>query len=156
MGQEYTVSSVVGLGGPTLAVVPKEVMAKRGITQVGITRVVLEIDRLCRGIQDRLHADGPFNVQLIMSENGIPYVIEINPRYSTTVALTIAAGLNEVDVVIRHALGEPIEPLIFQANLVMIRYHTQLYRLEAEWPPSNVGHQDIAYGENFSEERVVT
>ena len=137
-GQEYTVSVVVGLGGPTLAVVPKEVIVKRGITQVGVTRVLPEVDRLCCDIQDRLRADGPFNVQLIMSQDRTPYVIEINPRYSTTVALTIAAGINEVDVVIRHALGKPIEPLKFQPNLLMIRHYTQMYTSEATWPPANV------------------
>lgn len=143
MGREYTVSNVVGLGGPTLAVVPKEVIAKQGITQIGITRIVPEIDRVCRDIQKLLHADGPFNVQLIMSEEGTPYVIEINPRYSTTVALTIAAGLNEVDVVIRHALGEPVGPTTFRPNLMMVRYAAQLYRLVTDWPPSSVVSQTI-------------
>ena len=131
MGTEYTVSCVVGLGGPTLAVVPKECLVKQGSTQIGITRKVPEIDRVCRAIQDRFNANGPFNVQLIMDEDCTPYVIEINPRYSTTVALTIAAGINEVDVIVRHALGETIEPLSFKPDLMMIRYTTQLYKQEA-------------------------
>jgi carbamoyl-phosphate synthase large subunit len=139
IGQEYTVSVVVALGGPTLAVVPKEVIVKRGITQVGITRVAPEIERVCRRIQDRLHADGPFNVQLIMDrETGAPYVIEINPRYSTTVALTIAAGINEVDVVIRHALGEAVGSLAYQPNLLMIRSAAHQYLPEDAWPPAHV------------------
>jgi len=143
-GREYTVSVVVGLGGPTLAVVPKEVIVKRGITHVGVTRVVPDIDRLCRQIQDRLQANGPFNVQLIIADDGTPTVIEINPRYSTTVALTIAAGINEVDVVIRHALGEPIGPLAFQPNLMMVRYPTQMYVPESEWPPPTVTQWGVA------------
>lgn len=140
-GQEFTVSAVVGLGGPTLAVVPKEVIIKRGITQVGVTRAVPAIDRLCREIQDRLRADGPFNLQLMLSQDGTPHVFEINPRYSTTVALTIAAGINEVDVVIRHDEGEPIGPLAFQENLLMIRYPTQFYVPESEWLPARVGQR---------------
>ena len=131
IGTEYTVSCVVGLDGPTLAVVPKECLLKQGVTQIGITRKRLEIDRICRQIQDRLNANGPFNVQLIMGEDCVPYVIEINPRYSTSVALTIAAGINEVDVIVRHALGETIEPLSFKPDLMMIRYVTQLYKQEA-------------------------
>jgi carbamoyl-phosphate synthase large subunit len=135
IGREYTVSVVVGLGGPTLAIVPKEVLNKRNITQVGVTRMVPEIEHICREIQDRLRADGPFNVQLIMTEDRKPYVIEINPRYSTTVALTIAAGINEVDVVIRQALGAPVGSLAFQPNLLMLRYSTQIYVMEDKWPP---------------------
>lgn len=138
IGREYTVSVVVAIGGPVLAVVPKEVIMKRGITQVGVTRVVPEIDSLCRDIQERLQADGPFNVQLIMREDRKPFVIEINPRYSTTVALTIASGINEVDLVIRHALGEFVQPQDFQPDLLMIRYPTQMYIPEAAWPPEHV------------------
>lgn len=137
-GREYTVSSVVGLGGPLLGVVPKEVISKRGITQQAVTRAVPAIDRLCRDIQERVRADGPFNVQLVLDDNGVPYVIEINPRFSTTVALTIAAGVNEVDLVIQHALGEPIGPIVFQPDLLMLRYPTQLYRQVTDWPPDNV------------------
>lgn len=137
-GSEYTVSVVVGLDGTVLAVVPKQVIVKRGITQVGVTRIAPDIEQLCEQIQSRLRADGPFNVQLIMTEQGKAYVIEINPRYSTTVALTIAAGVNEVDVVIRHALGRPLVPCKFQPNLLMLRHYTQRYVPETEWPPKQV------------------
>lgn len=133
-GQEYTVSVIVALGGPTLAVVPKEVLVKRGITQVGVTRQAPAIDRLCRDVQERLHADGPFNVQLMLRPDGAPVVFEINPRYSTTVALTIAAGIHEVDVVVRHALGEPVGALAFQPDLVMVRGTTHTYLPLAQWP----------------------
>lgn len=132
-GREFTVSVVVALGGPELAVVPKEVVIKKGITHVGVTRVVPVIERMCRDIQQRMRADGPFNVQLILAEDGVPYVIEINPRYSTTVALTIGAGINEVDVVMRRALGKPVEKLEFTPDLMMLRHYTALYVHEAEW-----------------------
>lgn len=133
MGAEYTTSAVVTLSGETLAVVPKEVLSKKGITQLGATREVPSIDRLCRDIQERLKANGPFNVQLVLDKNGTPWVFEVNPRYSTTVALTLAAGIDEVDCVLRQADGLSNEPLKFQPDLLMIRYQTQLYVPEAEW-----------------------
>jgi len=137
-GTEFTVSVVVGLDGSILTVVPKEVIIKCGITLVGVTRRVPQIESVCRQIQKRLQADGPFNVQIIMDDEGNPYVIEINPRYSTTVALTIAAGANEVDLVIRHAQGETIQESIdFTPDLMMIRYYTHLYTPESQWPFSN-------------------
>ncbi len=125
-GTEFTVSVVVGLDNSLIAVVPKEVVIKKGITLVGITRISETITSVCREICDKLKPSGPFNVQLIMRD-GIPYIIEINPRYSTTVALTIAAGINEVDLVIRHAEGEILPPVSFTSNLVMNRYYTQEY-----------------------------
>jgi len=133
-GKEYTVSAVVGLDGAILAVVPKEIITKRGITLVGVTRRAPTIEALCRQIQERLQANGPFNVQLVDDDSGQPHVIEINPRYSTTVALTIAAGVHEVDIVIRHAQGEPVPtPIKFVPDLMMIRYHTQEYIPETQW-----------------------
>ncbi len=133
LGTEFTVSAVVGLGGPMLGVVSKEVITKKGITLVGVTRKAPAIDRLCHDIQDRLHASGPFNVQLIVDEAKGPQVIEINPRYSTTVALTIAAGVDEVDVVIQHALGRSVGPLAYTPDLLMVRHHAQVYVPEQEW-----------------------
>lgn len=146
IGREYTVSVVVALGGPTLAVVPKEVVVKRGITEVGVTRIAPRLDAVCRLIQDRLHADGPFNVQFIVDGEGAPRVIEINPRYSTTVALTIAAGLNEVDVVIRQACGHAVGPLAFQPDLMMIRHPAQVYVREGDWHPESVPAEVVAVG----------
>lgn len=133
-GPEFTVSAVVGLGGRIFAVVPKEVVSKKGITLVGITRRSPAIDVLCRDIQDKLHADGPFNVQLIVDAVSGPQVIEINPRYSTTVALTIAAGVDEVDVVIRDARGEMIGPVAYEPDLIMSRHYAQVYVQEHDWP----------------------
>lgn len=126
-GTEYTVSVVVGHDGTVLAVVPKEVIEKRGITMVGITRENYGIDILCRAIQDRLKANGPFNVQLIVGEDGIPRIFEINPRLSTTSILTMAAGVNEIDLFIRHAKGEDVGQSKFKADLRMVRHYNHRF-----------------------------
>ena len=100
-----------------------------------MTRRVPAIDDLVRNIQDRLHADGPFNVQLMLGPSGVPKVFEVNPRYSTTVALTLGAGLDEVDVVLRHALGEPVGSLEWRADVMMVRYTAQAFMNEADFRP---------------------
>lgn len=136
-GTEYTTSAVVGLDGEVLAVVPKEVLSKRGITQLGATRANARIDRLCRDIQQHLRADGPFNVQLMLREDGQAFVFEVNPRYSTTSVLTLAAGVNEFDEVMRRARGQPPRQLTWKPDLVMIRHATELYVPEGEWRPED-------------------
>lgn len=136
-GKEFTVSVVVGLDGSVLSVIPKEIISKKGITLIGVTRRSPKIEDICLKIQERLQANGPFNVQIMMDEGekGNTYVFEINPRYSTTVALTIASGVNEIDLVIRHAHGEAIQgPIEFTPNLMMIRYYAHLYIPESQWP----------------------
>ena len=102
IGPEFTTSVIVGFDNTLLSIVPKEAAEKRGITQVGITRRVPEIDALGRALTTAMAPNGPYNVQLIFGADRVPRVIEINPRYSTTMALTIASGVNEVDAVLRH------------------------------------------------------
>ena len=113
---------------------------KRGVTLVGITRIRPAIDALCRRVQDELRADGPFNVQLIVDHMGVPQIIEINPRYSTTVALTIASGVDEVHLVMQHALGRNMGIPSYCPDLMMVRYYSQEYVLESDWPPAHVRH----------------
>jgi carbamoyl-phosphate synthase large subunit len=137
VGVEYTNSVVVGLDGEVLAVVPKEVLSKKGITQLGVTRANAAMDKLGRDIQKHLHADGPFNVQLMLRDDGVPFVFEINPRYSTTTVLTLAAGVNELDEVMRRARGLPQGRLTFEPDLMMIRHATQIYVRESEWKPDD-------------------
>jgi len=106
-GTEFTVSVTVWRDGNVQAVVPKEIICKKGITRLAVTRHNFQIDRLCRNIQERLKADGPFNVQLRLSKDtGAPLPFEINPRFSTTVSLTIAAGVDELGVLIKQATGQ--------------------------------------------------
>jgi carbamoyl-phosphate synthase large subunit len=137
-GREFTTSVIVGFDNQLLAVVPKEAVEKRGITQVGVTRVVPEIEQLGRDVTRELAPRGPYNVQLILGADRVPRVIEINPRYSTTMALTIASGINEVDAVIRHDRGEPPGPLTFEPDLMMLRYTAQIYVKERDWHPIDV------------------
>lgn len=106
-GTEFTVSVTVWRDGNVQAVVPKEIICKKGITRLAVTRHNPQIDSLCHDVQERLRADGPFNVQLRLSKNtGIPLPFEINPRFSTTVSLTIAAGVDELGGLIKQATGQ--------------------------------------------------
>ncbi|MCF7917296.1 MAG: ATP-grasp domain-containing protein [Candidatus Omnitrophica bacterium] len=125
-GQEFTVSVVVNYSGDVLAVVPKEIIYKKGITKAAITRQVASIQEIAIEIQRKLHANGPFNMQLILKKDNTPVIFEINPRYSTTIALTIASGVDEIDLLIEHQTYSGLL-LPFKENLLMTRFYDQLY-----------------------------
>lgn len=124
VGTEYTVSVVVWRDGEVQAVVPKEIVCKQGITRIAVTRRNCDIEKLCLAIQDNCHADGPFNVQLrIDQQSGQPIPFEINPRFSTTVSLTTAAGVDELGGLISQAVKGK-DPEYFedwQAGVVLLR-----------------------------------
>ena len=96
-GPEYTISVVVWRDGEVQAVIPKEIISKKGITHIAVTRRNFKIESMCCKVQEQLKADGPFNVQLrIDSVTNEPYIFEINPRFSTSISLTMAAGIDEL------------------------------------------------------------
>lgn len=103
-GTEFTVSVVVWRDGDVQAVVPKEIISKVGVTRLAVTRKNRKIHDLCLAIQNEFRADGPFNVQLSMDKNGEPVPFEINPRFSTSITLTMAAGIDELGGILSQAL----------------------------------------------------
>ena len=133
-GKEFTVSAVVALGGPLLTAVPKESLVKRGMSMAAVTRKIPEIQELCRDVQEKLLANGPFNLQLFLTSDGKPQILEINPRFSGSIPLTIAAGVHEVDLIIQYAEEKrPVPTVDFVPDLLMVRYHTQVFLPESQW-----------------------
>jgi carbamoyl-phosphate synthase large subunit len=87
------------------AVVPKEIISKVGVTRIAVTRRNVKIDAICRRIQKKLKANGPFNVQLVLdTQTNEPYPFEINPRFSTSTTLTLAGGIDELGGLVTQAI----------------------------------------------------
>ena len=103
-GEEFTVSVIVWRDGEVQAVVPKKIIRKVGVTQFAVTRKNKKIESLCLKIQKKLKANGPFNVQLRLDKYGTPRPFEINPRFSTSITLTMAAGVDELGGILSQAL----------------------------------------------------
>jgi len=122
-GDEYTTSVTATSDNRLLGTVPKEALEKAGSTTRGVTRDAPAVARSCRAIFRTLEPAGPMNVQQIVDDDGTPYTIEINPRFSSTSCLTAAAGVNEFDLLVRDALGESVSaPDGFNSGVYFIRY----------------------------------
>ncbi|MFC4561141.1 ATP-grasp domain-containing protein [Nocardiopsis mangrovi] len=122
-GTEYTVSVVVWRDGVVQSVVPKEVILKHGVTRFAVTRRHARVAEVCRAVQRELRADGPFNVQLALDAEGEPRIFEINPRFSSTAPLTVAAGVDEVSGLLRQAIGGgPRLADEWREGVVMVRH----------------------------------
>lgn len=100
-GVEYTVGVVVNSLNQLIAVVPKRIISKRGITQCAVTEKNLEILRACVGIVERFKPCNPFNVQLKVEDAKIR-IFEINPRFSTTSILSVEAGVDEFSLAMEY------------------------------------------------------
>ena len=121
-GTEYTTSVVATGDDRLLGTVPKEAIEKQGSTVRGVTREVPAVEESCRAICETLDPGGPINVQQILAD-GTAYTIEINPRFSSTACLTVAAGVDELDLLIRDAAGETVDSTgEFDPGTHLIRY----------------------------------
>jgi carbamoyl-phosphate synthase large subunit len=123
-GEEFTVSVIVGRDGEVQGVIPKQIISKIGVTKAAVTRRNSKIESICVAIQDYFRADGPFNVQLVLDESGEPWVFEINPRFSTSITLTNAAGADELGGLLSQALfgRESYSFKGWQEGVVLIRH----------------------------------
>jgi carbamoyl-phosphate synthase large subunit len=128
-GPEYTTSVVATKDNDLLGIVPKQVIEKEGNTVKGVTQSEDAVICACLRIYDVLEPCGPINVQQIHDEEtNTIYTIEVNPRFSSSACLTVEAGVNELDLLIRNFLGEPIsEPDGFEDNVYMVRYTDQAF-----------------------------
>ena len=138
-GPEYTVSVVVWRDGEVQAVVPKEVVLKQGVTKYAVSRRETEVIRTCRAIQAALRADGPFNVQLCLDAQGRPRVFEINPRFSSTAALTAAAGVEEIAGLLHQVVtGGPRLTDEWREGVAMVRHWSDEFIGEDEFASRGV------------------
>ena len=138
-GTEFTVSVIVWRDGEVQAVVPKQIISKVGVTKAAVTRRNDKIDALCHAIQKCFRADGPFNVQLVLDRDGEPWPFEINPRFSTSITLTNAAGADELGGLISQALfgRDSYQVPQWREGVVLIRHTTDQFISEAQF--KNVG-----------------
>ncbi|MFD1446459.1 ATP-grasp domain-containing protein [Oceanobacillus profundus] len=122
-GKEFTVSTVVWRDSQVQGIVPKEIIQKRGVTKLAVTRRNSTVENVCLDIQEKLRADGPFNVQLRLDESGKPFIFEINPRFSTSISLTIASGMDELNLILDRALTNKLktDPIEWKEGIVLLR-----------------------------------
>lgn len=127
-GTEYTSNVAATKQNRLISIVTKKVKQRRGFTAVGSTAKNSVIYEACIRAFDSLSPAGPMNVQHIIGDDGTPYLIEINSRFSGTSCLNVEAGINEFDLLIRDALGEEVDPVSdYEIGLNIIRYTDQLY-----------------------------
>jgi len=128
-GREYTVDMLLKNGKP-LVIVPRErVKIVQGISV--ISRVVRnqELINAAAAISEALKFDYVINIQFKYSRDGVPKLLEINPRIAGTVCASIEAGAHMPYLAIKLAMGEPIGTPSIKWGLLFIRYwdHVALY-----------------------------
>jgi len=129
-GKEFTVDCFAAEPGRVVAAVPRERIAiKAGVSVKGRTYRHPLIERIVRDVVERSGLQGPANVQGMLRDDGSFSIFEMNPRFSGTLALTTAAGMNFASMTLDMVEGRHIPDRCgrHEDGLVMMRYWSEVF-----------------------------
>lgn len=129
-GAEFTVDCFAAEPGRVVAAVPRERIAiKAGVSVKGRTYRHPLIERIAGEVVAKSGLRGPANVQGMLRDDGTFSIIEMNPRFSGTLALTTAAGINFASLLIDSIEGRAIPDLRgrHEYGLTMMRYWSEVF-----------------------------
>lgn len=129
-GTEFTVDCFAAAPGRVVAAVPRERIAiKAGVSVKGRTYRHPLIERVAAGVVEKSGLHGPANVQGMLRADRTFSIVEMNPRFSGTLALTTAARINFVSLLIDTIEGKPVPDLIgrHEDGLTMMRYWSEVF-----------------------------
>jgi carbamoyl-phosphate synthase large subunit len=102
---------------------------KAGISTKGKTFTRADVTDGVRQVLAAVGLEGAANVQGFVTDDEKVSFVEVNPRFSGGLPLSLAAGADLVGEYLRGVLGEPIRPdrLGFRPGVVMIRYFEEVF-----------------------------
>lgn len=129
-GTEFTVDCFAAEPGRVVAAVPRERIAiKAGVSVKGRTYHHARIEAIAAEVVAKTGIAGPANVQGMLREDGGFSIIEMNPRFSGTLALTTAAGINFATLLLDRFEGKTLPDLRGKhlAGVTMLRYWSEAF-----------------------------
>jgi carbamoyl-phosphate synthase large subunit len=128
-GAEYSLDVLATGEGRVIAVVPRErLKVDSGIAVTGRTHHDEGLERIGREVAELVGLTGVANVQVKGDVHGDPALLEVNPRFPGTMALTVASGPDMPWLCVADALGEgmPSEQLPFN-DIAMVRFFQERF-----------------------------
>jgi carbamoyl-phosphate synthase large subunit len=128
-GTEFTIDVVADDESHILAIVPRErIQVKAGISYKARTVKDEKLSEQAKEIAQALNINGHCNIQCRL-QNNVPKFFEVNPRFSGTLPLTMAAGINSPLMLVKLAQGKKLEQRFFdfKENVYMARYWEEIF-----------------------------
>ncbi len=124
-GSEFNVIGVGDGMGHLLSCVPmhKQLITDKGKAWAGVTISDQSLIDQARCFVEATQWRGAFELELLRGEDGLLYLIEVNPRIPAWVYLATASGENVPEQIVRLALGEQPESVDhYEVGKMFIRY----------------------------------
>ncbi len=129
-GREFTADALVYPSGELCGVVPRWRLAtKGGISTLGRTFDDHAVGDVVGRVLKAIGHVGPANVQGFVASDGSVTIVEVNPRFSGGLPLSLYAGADLVGEYLRAIMGREPRPerLVARAGVTMYRYFDEVY-----------------------------
>jgi carbamoyl-phosphate synthase large subunit len=122
-GDEYSVDVLADADGGVVAAVPRtRTRVDSGVSIAGQTVHDEGLEQTAAAVARAIGLRGVANVQLRRDTEGVPALLEVNPRFPGALPLTIAAGVDMPSLVLDLALGVEIPKHVDFIELANVRY----------------------------------
>lgn len=128
-GTEINIAALGDGEGNTISVIPmrKLYITDKGKAWAGITLDDDKLNALAREFIEKTKWRGGCELEVMVTEDGKPYIMEVNPRFPAWIYLTAAAGQNQPASLVKMAMGEKVTPFIsYEIGKIFIRYSWDL------------------------------
>jgi len=135
-GTEINIAALGDGNGNAISIIPmrKLYITDKGKAWAGIT---LDDDRLVELARKFIKATswrGGCELEVMLTDDGKPYIMEVNPRFPAWIYLTAAAGQNQPASLVKMAMGQQVVPFTeYEAGKIFIRYAWDLITDIAEF-----------------------
>lgn len=122
-GEEYSVDVLADLEGNVVAAVPRaRLRVDSGVAVAGVTLHDEELVATATAVARAVGLTTVANVQLKRDADGVPALLEVNPRFPGAMPLTIASGVDMPSLVLDAVLGRPLPERIEFTPTANVRY----------------------------------
>ena len=119
-GIEFTIFVDCNKNGSLKAIIPIKILNKKGITLAGESSNNRDIIYFVKKFNEKVKSHNSYNLQIIKNKNKI-FVLEVNPRISTTFIMTLKMGYDP--------FSEKISKKIFipKKKIILRRYWSNVF-----------------------------
>ncbi len=144
-GAEFSVDVFADAAGEVIAAVPRtRTRVDSGVSIAGRTVHSEELEATAASVARAIGLVGVANVQLRYDVNGVPALLEVNPRFPGAMPLTIAAGVDMPSLALDLALGLELPNRVGFRELANVRYLEDVFLDPSEILHSvNAAHDEI-------------
>ena len=124
-GTEINIAALGDGLGNAISIIPmrKLYITDKGKAWAGVTLDDENLIELARKFIRVTNWRGGCELEVMLTNDGKPYIMEVNPRFPAWIYLTAAAGQNQPASLVKMALGEKVEPFTeYEIGKIFIRY----------------------------------